>query len=289
MSHALSEAEIRKEKERLRAIETNFRTTTIRDFAISRAAEMGDTLFLNVFDRGETATYAEADRASNRIANALVAVGVKKGDRVAIMLPNRVLYPLLFLAFAKIGAVHVPVNTRYTPREIAYVTGDSGACAFVIDPAHLDTLAAVEEKDRLPGIILVPDGGNRAGQVDFDALVNAQSGNAPDDPGLNADDLMNIQYTSGTTGFPKGCMLTHDYWMVLATGAAHWDGFEQDWPGRLLTAQPFFYMDPQWHLIKAMIQRASLFIAPGLSEPRRDCRRHFGLSHAAMAGSSSIA
>ncbi|CAN7147336.1 class I adenylate-forming enzyme family protein [Bosea sp. LjRoot237] len=267
MATKISPAELAAEKARIKALETTFLATTIGEFCRKRAAELGDNPFLNVFDRGETATCAQADLASNRIANALARLGVGKGDRVAVMLPNRILYPLLFLALAKLGAIHVPVNTRYTPREIAYVTGDSGATALVIDPVHLDTLAAVEERDRLPPAArtLVPDGKAAPGMVDLDALVAAASDAAPPDPGIGPDDLMNIQYTSGTTGFPKGCMLSHDYWMVLAQGAASWD---VEMVSRLMTAQPFFYMDPQWHLLKTMVLGGTLFVAPQLSSSR---------------------
>ncbi|WP_293812408.1 class I adenylate-forming enzyme family protein [uncultured Bosea sp.] len=267
MKTSITTAALAAERARIRGLEQSFVTTTIGDFCRARATELGDRLFIDVFDRGETATYAQADRASNQIASALASLGIGKGDRVAVMLPNRILYPLLFLALAKLGAIHVPVNTRYTPREVAYVAGDSGATAFVIDPTHLDTLAAVEEHDRVPpaGRILVPDGMQRPGMVDFDALVAQATDGPPPEPGIGPNDLMNIQYTSGTTGFPKGCMLSHDYWLVLAQAAAGWDG---ERPNRLLTAQPFFYMDPQWHLLKTMVLGGTLLIAPQLSSSR---------------------
>jgi acyl-CoA synthetase (AMP-forming)/AMP-acid ligase II len=267
MTAKISVAEFAAERARIKALEASFLTTTIGEFCRKRAALLGDKPYLNVFDRGETATYAQADRASNRIANALANLGIGKGDRVAVMLPNRILYPLLFLALAKLGAIHVPVNTRYTPREIAYVTGDSGAAALIIDPVHLETLAAVEDRQRLPLLArtLVPDGKAGAGMVDFDALLAVASDAPPFEPGIGPADLMNIQYTSGTTGFPKGCMLSHDYWMVLAQSAASWD---EEPPARLMTAQPFFYMDPQWHLLKTMVLGGTLFIAPQLSSSR---------------------
>lgn len=79
------------------------------------------------------------------------------------------------------------------------------------------------------------------------------------------DDLLNIQYTSGTTGMPKGCMLTHDYWLVLARSAALWDATPAQ---RLLSAQPYFYMDPQWITLKTLLNGATMVIAPGLSSSR---------------------
>lgn len=249
------------------AVEASSPATTIGDFCRARCAELGDRPFLDVFERSETATYAQAEARSDAIAVALADAGVGCGDRVGVMLPNRLLYPLLFLALAKLGAVHVPINTRYTAREIAHVTGDSGAAALVIDPAFLDVLDGVEDAAALPPRhrILVPDGGHRSGMTDFDALVAARIGARPDRPVLTPGDLMNIQYTSGTTGFPKGCMLSHDYWMVLARSAVAWDGEPVE---RLLTAQPFFYMDPQWHLLKTMLLGGTLFVAPGLSSSR---------------------
>ncbi|WP_186418754.1 class I adenylate-forming enzyme family protein [Bosea sp. CS1GBMeth4] len=267
MTHRIGAAQLAAERARIERLEAGALTTTIGAFCRKRAAALGARPFLDVFERGERATYAQTEQTSNLIANGLASLGIGKGDRVAVMLPNRILYPLLFLALAKLGAIHVPVNTRYTPREIAYVTGDSGAAALIVDPAHLETLAAVEERDRLPPAArtLVPDGKARAGMVDFDALVAGASDAPPRDPGIAPDDLMNIQYTSGTTGFPKGCMLSHDYWMVLAQSAAWWDA---EPVSRLLTAQPFFYMDPQWHLLKTMVLGGTLFMAPQLSSSR---------------------
>ncbi|MFY7958434.1 MAG: AMP-binding protein, partial [Elsteraceae bacterium] len=222
---------------------------------------------LDVFDRGEQASYAEVERRTNRIANALLGRGVKKGDRVAVMLSNRIDYPLIWLALAKIGAVHAPVNTRYTPREIEYVTTDSGASFAILEAQHLAAFEAMETRPiGLPDsrvAVLDPAAGST--RVNFHELVEVASDRAPPDTGPTPDDLMNIQYTSGTTGFPKGCMLSHDYWMTLAQGALAWDATP---PKRMLTAQPFFYMDPQWHLLKAMLAGATLFMAPQLSSSR---------------------
>jgi acyl-CoA synthetase (AMP-forming)/AMP-acid ligase II len=259
-------AKVAAEKARIRTLEATYITNTIGEFLTRRAAELGDRLLLDVFDRGETCTYGEADRRSNRIAHALAAMGVAKGDRVAVMLPNRIDYPLVWFALAKLGAVHVPVNTRYTPREIEYVTTDSGASLAIIDAQFTETFRAME--DRPAGLpdsrILVLDSAE-SGCIDFSASVMAAPDTPLPDRGVTPDDLMNIQYTSGTTGFPKGCMLSHDYWMLTGQSAFFWDAVPAQ---RLLTAQPFFYMDPQWQTIKTLVAGGTLFIAPQLSGSR---------------------
>ena len=260
-------AKVAAEKARIRSLEASFTRTTIGAFVAQRCAEMGDAPLFDVFDRGERITYAAAARRINRIANALLGLGIGKGDRVAVMLPNRIDYPLIWLALARIGAIHVPVNTRYTPREIEYVTADSGASALIIDSRFLHTAMAMENRpaaltDRR---IIVLDGEKADTHADFASLVDAASKEMPPDAGVTPDDLMNIQYTSGTTGFPKGCMLSHDYWMVLGQAALAWD---TEPPKRLMTAQPFFYMDPQWHVIKTMLAGGTLLMAPQLSSSR---------------------
>ncbi len=183
------------------------------------------------------------------------------------MLPNRIDYPLMWFALAKLGAVHVPVNTRYTPREIAYVCTDSGALLAIVDRQFADTFRAMDVRPAaLPdNRILVVDGPVPEGTADFHAVVTASPSLPPPDRGVRPDDLMNIQYTSGTTGFPKGCMLTHDYWMLTGQSAFFWDAVPAE---KLLTAQPFFYMDPQWQTLKTMVAGGTLFIAPQMSSTR---------------------
>jgi acyl-CoA synthetase (AMP-forming)/AMP-acid ligase II len=264
-SHAFA-AKVATEKARIRALETRYETITIGAFVTRRAAELGDKPFLNVFDRGEICTYEEADRRSNRIAHALEALGVSKGDRVAVMLPNRIDYPLIWFALAKLGAVHVPVNTRYTSHEIEYVTSDSGASLAIIDGQFADTFRSMENRPSalLDDRIMVLDGAP-AHCRDFHALVAAATTEPIAGCNVTPHDLMNIQYTSGTTGFPKGCMLTHDYWMLTGQSAFFWDVVPAE---RLLTAQPFFYMDPQWQTLKTMVAGGTLFMAPQLSGSR---------------------
>jgi crotonobetaine/carnitine-CoA ligase len=83
---------------------------------------------------------------------------------------------------------------------------------------------------------------------------------------VGADDLLNIQYTSGTTGFPKGCMLTHDYWLLLGQTAAHF--MKMQARDVDLTAQPFYYMDPQWNTVACLMAGATLVIIERFSASR---------------------
>ena len=245
----------------------------------------------NFFETGETITYGALDAMVDRLAAALAGFGIAKAMGVGVMLPNCPEMPLTWLALARLGAVMVPVNLRYTGRELAYVLGDAEAEALVIhDECGAQWQEAVEiaEPGRFPArdrIIRMPgDAGTAsllpAGAVTFEALLaTVPEGARYDGPEPEHGDLMNIQYTSGTTGFPKGCMLTHRYWL----GAAFVNGFRDAKRLRhVLASTPFFYMDPQWLLLLAFFQRGTLFVARRQSASRfaqwlRDYRIHFCL------------
>lgn len=215
----------------------------------------------------ERYTYAEIHARVNQTANALRSLGITKGDRVAVMLPNDVDFPVCWLAIARLGAVMVPTNTGYQERDLTYVLNDSGACALVIHADYVPRLRAV--RAALPALRQVIVVGGSADTMedghDYSALLAAA---APTFLSLDvsADDLLNIQYTSGTTGFPKGCMLSHDYWLLLGQIAAH---FMKLRAGDVdLTAQPFYYMDPQWNTAACLMAGATLVIMERFSASR---------------------
>lgn len=230
--------------------------------AVSDAcARFADRVAIEVFERGERSTFAEFETLTHRYARALSSLGVAHGDRVAIMLPNRLAYPALFVALMRIGAVHVPVNTRYTPREVEYVLSDAGARFFLYDAAFRDVVGELP-RPLQETVRVLPVGDGESG---FDKVAASYLSEPVEDDLVGPDSLANIQYTSGTTGFPKGCMLTHDYWLVLAHAAIAWDTRPTR---RILSAQPYFYMDPQWITLKALLSGATLILAPGLSSSR---------------------
>ena len=209
-------------------------------------------------------TVAQVDARSDQVAALLRAHGVARGDRVALMLPNGLEFPTCWLGIAKAGAVMVPLNVQYRAHDLAYTLADSGASVVLADPAlapHVREAAprcpALRELLELPpGSILSPDAGPVAAE-----LHAAPTGIALDPVG--PDDLLNIQYTSGTTGDPKGCMLTHQYWLLLAARAARFTGCTAD--DVVLTAQPFYYMDPQWNVAMCLVAGCPLVILPRFS------------------------
>lgn len=212
-------------------------------------------------------SYAEVHQRVNRTANALRSLGITKGDRVAVMLPNDVDFPVCWLAIARLGAVMVPTNTGYQERDLAFILNDSGARAIVIHVEYVPRLRQIRAS--LPALAHVIVVGVTAavaeGENDYGALV-AAADDALVPPAIDAADLLNIQYTSGTTGFPKGCMLTHDYWLLLGKTAAH---FMKMSAGDVdLTAQPYYYMDPQWNTIACLIAGATLVIMERFSASR---------------------
>ena len=209
-------------------------------------------------------TYAGLAELTRRIAAGLARAGVRKGERVGVMLPNIPAFPLSWLALARLGAIMIPVNTGYTVRELDYVLGDGGATHLLV---HEECLRPVEEllaqRPALPRGHIHVVGRPPAGMQDWMALTRCTDALPEDGPGL--EDLVNLQYTSGTTGFPKGCMLTHRYWLTLARVAAGRGGEQVRC---VLAAQPFYYMDPQWLLLMAMHLGGRLVVAPRPSATR---------------------
>ncbi|HET8978006.1 MAG TPA: AMP-binding protein [Solirubrobacteraceae bacterium] len=158
-------------------------------------------------------SYAELDEEVNRLARALIAAGLATGDRLGIWSPNRAEWTLVQYATAKIGVILVNINPAYRTAELQYALAQSGCRMLIAAPAFKSSdyrAMLAEVRPRLPALdrAVFLDG------PDWDELL---SGAAEVDPAdvrarsaqLRPGDPINIQYTSGTTGFPKGATLTH--------------------------------------------------------------------------------
>lgn len=214
----------------------------------------------------ESWTYERADAASSRLAHLLIEDhGIAPGDRVAVMLPNVAGWPLTWFAVLKAGAVAVPVNSAYRAADLRFVLEDSGTRVIVTDADHLPLVREViTSDDALAGV----------GVVDIAETADSGFPATPPEVEIRPDTLANLQYTSGTTGFPKACMLTHDYWTRIGWTCAGAASLGPD--DVLLTAQPFSYMDPQWNTVLALTTGAPLVVLPKFSASgfMRDVRRH---------------
>lgn len=237
------------------------------------AANSGKTMWTFFEEeRDGVATYDEVRALVDRTAAALYAAGVRKGSHVAVMLPNIPQFPATWLAIARLGAVMVPVNIGYTGRELHYVLTDSQAGFLVIHADCLPAYAALdgEAPFTAENVLVVGDaapGTAPKGARQLETLMREAPALPDGLPQPALDDLVNIQYTSGTTGFPKGCMLTHRYWLTLSL-VAEMRGGEDEAATNILVAQPYFYMDPQWLTLMAMRAGGQIFVARRASSTR---------------------
>lgn len=234
---------------------------TLGAFVAECAAQHGDKPLSIYFDEDRVLSYAGLDRSASKLASGLLEMGVRKGTHVAVMVPNVPEFLITWAALGRIGAVMVPANTGYGVEELTYLLTDSDAQFMVVDADYLDRLQGMETLPPLlaPARILVR-GTPPAGYADWQGVHDAGDAAFAAPSPVTRTDLLNLQYTSGTTGFPKGCMLSHDYWMLLGHLAAMQRGQGGQIRNTLIWA-PYFYMDPQWQTLMTMALGGTAHVA----------------------------
>jgi len=193
-----------------------------------------------VVDGDRRLSYRELNRRVNRLANALLELGLRNGDRMAILSYNRVEFIEVIMAAAKLGLILVPLNWRLTAAELAYILNDSGAETLLYDTGLVELVAGVREITSLKQVVAIA-GRNQANGHAYDALLSGQSGSEPMPdiiPDLDTPHI--IMYTAGTTGQPKGAILSQgaSFWNVLNLNQAM-DFTSQD---RNLVVLPMFHI-----------------------------------------------
>ena len=183
---------------------------------------------------GERYTYADLVALAGRLANALVARGVKPGDRVAVQVEKSVPALALYLACARSGAVYLPLNTAYTLAELEYFIGDAEPALVICDPSKRDGVAKVAAG--FHAVVETLDAKGRGSLMDIatgqpEAFATVER--AP-------EDIAAILYTSGTTGRSKGAMITHDNLVSNALTLKDYWRFTRD--DVLLHALPIFHV-----------------------------------------------
>ena len=152
-------------------------------------------------------SYAQFFDRCDRWSAALQQLGIAKGDRVAYIAPNTHAQLESFYAVPQIGAILVPINYRLTPDDFVYIVEHSGATVVCVHEDYLDAVAGV--RGRMPGVRhFVALEGRREGWLDYEALIK-DSPSAFTRPEIDENDVLTINYTSGTTARPKGVMITH--------------------------------------------------------------------------------
>jgi crotonobetaine/carnitine-CoA ligase len=225
------------------------------DDAVARHGEA--PLWVSVAD-GERLTYRQFGSAVARCVAALHGIGVRRGTHVGVMLPSIPALAITWMALAKLGAVMVPINTRYTARELDHVLAEGDVALLVIHAAHLPLLHG---DTPLPMDRIVTLGGTAPGTAgEWQALCD-DAGSPPALPAVDPDQLMTLQFTSGSTGAPKGCMLTQRYWVTIGLARV------QQGPALqcILIDMPFHYMGGQWRFLMALYMGATAYVAPAPS------------------------
>ncbi|MGV9251672.1 4-coumarate--CoA ligase family protein [Streptomyces sp. NPDC003697] len=227
----------------------------IHEAVLGGAAAFGETPALIDGTDGTTLTYAQVDRFHRRAAAALAEAGVRKGDVLALHSPNTVAFPIAFYAATRAGAAVTTVHPLATPEEFAKQLRDSAARWIVTVSALLPAARAAAE--RAGGIreIVVCDTapGHRS-------LTGMLASTAPEpvvdiDP---AEDVAALPYSSGTTGVPKGVMLTH---RQIATNLAQLEPAITAAPGdRILAVLPFFHIYGLTALMNAPLRRGATVV-----------------------------
>ncbi|MDM0105686.1 AMP-binding protein [Variovorax sp. J22R24] len=172
---------------------------------------------------GQTLTYGQLDTLSRNFAAYLQArLGVRRGDRIAVMAPNLLAFPIAFLGIIRAGAAQVNVNPLYTPRELEHQLNDAGVETIIVYSGVSGTVAEVMGRTRLKTVLTTGVGDGSGVQIPSPA-VDARLGSATslaqaleegadlpfESVELNGDDLLFLQYTGGTTGLSKGASLSH--------------------------------------------------------------------------------
>ena len=230
---------------------------SIGDLLAAAAHRHADDEFLRFPHHACSLTFRDIEELTREAAGVLVARGVSGGDRVAIMLPNVPAWPITFLAALRIGAVSVPINPQFRTADIAHVLRDSGAKIVVTSVESEAVVASAIRGADLNTEVLVtaplPAPGDGSPVVD-DFGTSDRAG---------LDSLASLQYTSGTTGLPKACMLTHDYWLRLADSIV--DAVDVGGDDVALMVQPWSYMDQQWMSIVCLMTGRPLVVLPKFS------------------------
>ncbi|CAO3438887.1 class I adenylate-forming enzyme family protein [Azospirillum doebereinerae] len=257
-------------KDLARRLESEPIPSSIYDVLTDTARRHGTRTAWNFFDDGAVRSWGEALALVDTAAAAFAGLGIAAGTHVAVMLPNVEQYPVAWLALGKLGAVMVPVNTAYTPTEVGYILDNSRATHLIVDGEFLPIIRDLGRTLVPEQNVVVVGEADGHGQP-WATLMRAAEGRSVDKHAAGPEQLLSIQYTSGTTGFSKGCLLGHDYWIILGRTALGIFATDLE---RFYLGQSFFYMVGQRLFMNAMLSGGMVIgpRRPGAKRFMRDVR-----------------
>ncbi|RJP65869.1 MAG: long-chain fatty acid--CoA ligase [Candidatus Abyssobacteria bacterium SURF_17] len=208
-------------------------------------------------------SYKQLDELANRIANGLIALGIRKGDKVCLLMTNCAEYIYSFFGITKAGAVATPINSLLKGEEITYILNDSDAKALFIQSKFDELIQKIlPQCPKLKNIIVVDTDVSPAGRKSLNELLKAAASRPPVE--VTAEDVAGIIYTSGTTGRPKGVELTHRNYLVdsqQVSAAAQMTPVD-----RFLCILPLFHVNAQVvTTLSPMYAGASMILLEGFS------------------------
>src|SRR5262245_22766112 len=219
---------------------------------------------IDLFGGGErTSTYRQLDARMDRVARMLARLGVRPGERVAMLVGNRTEFVELFFGAMRAGAIPLPLNTRLAGDTLTHIIADANCALAVVDPGSNRDAVAIAEHAPLRHCLLLDE--ERQGFLAFEAELAKPA--PPLAPPPIADDAQAFQpYTSGSTGRPKGAIMTHRgmLWYV-AFNQRYWPAAESD---RGLIALPLFHKNALRGTVKPMLYAGGSFVLMPGYEPR---------------------
>lgn len=205
---------------------------------IAQNVERGRCFFAHkpalIFEE-KTYSYRDLDEMTNRVANGLRSLGIQRGDRVALLLPNIPEFVISYLGIQKIGAIAVSINVMLVGAEIEFILNDCSATALITTPELRANVSGID-LPYLKHTIIV--GSEEAGDTTLERLMSAASSQAAAED-MERDDPAAIVYSSGTTGFPKGATLSHGNVTSNMYAKNHYCGMTPD--DRMLLFMPLFH------------------------------------------------
>ncbi len=209
-------------------------------------------------------TFEDLNTRTNRLANSLLKIGLEKGDRVAVLARNCPQYIELYWAMARAGLTIVPINFRLIGKEISFIVNDSGARAFF---SGNDFVCGVESvRGEMPVLThLIALGFPSGDWMSYDELI--QTGReGPPRTIVHTEDVICIMYTSGTTSFPKGAVITHGNW--LASARYHCNAFDIGEEDKCLIVNPLFHVAATWPMYSHFYKGGSVVLLPSFDSER---------------------